>query len=45
MIAYRESDIYFTWSHGEGKGDTDTWPRMCGYVRQEEEDEGEFPLV
>jgi hypothetical protein len=43
MIAYRESDIHFTWSHGEGQGDTDTWPRTCGYVR-EGEDEGEFSL-
>jgi disintegrin and metalloproteinase domain-containing protein 17 len=52
MIAYRESDVYFTWSHEKGKGDTDTWPRTCSYVREEEEeeeeeeeDEGEFPLV
>jgi hypothetical protein len=40
MIAYRESDIHFSWSHGEGQGGTDTWPHICGYVK-EGEDEGE----
>jgi hypothetical protein len=41
MIAYRGSDILFSWDYGEGQGDTDTWPRTCGYVR-EGEDKGEF---
>jgi hypothetical protein len=43
MIAYRGSDIHFSWNHGEGQGDTDTWPRTCGYVR-EGEDRGGFEL-
>jgi len=37
MIAYRESDIHFSWNHGEGRGDTDTWPRTCGYVKEGED--------
>ncbi|PNF41049.1 ADAM 17-like protease [Cryptotermes secundus] len=41
MIAYRESDIYFTWNQGEGQGDTDTWPRSCGYVREGEDEDPE----
>ncbi|XP_021932803.1 ADAM 17-like protease isoform X2 [Zootermopsis nevadensis] len=34
MIAYRASDIHYSWNYGEGQGDTDTWPRTCGYVRE-----------
>jgi hypothetical protein len=41
MIAYRESDIRFSWNHGEGQEDIDTWPRTCGYVK-EGEDKCEF---
>lgn len=41
MIAYRASDIHYSWNYGEGQGDTDTWPRTCGYVR-EGQDRGEF---
>jgi hypothetical protein len=45
MIAYRESDIHFSWNHGEGRGDTDTWPRTCGYVKEgEDKCEFEFPF-
>lgn len=34
MIAYRDSDVHFSWNQGEGQGDTDTWPRTCGYVKE-----------
>jgi hypothetical protein len=45
MIAYRESDIHFSWNQGEGQGDADTWPRTCGYVKEGEDScECEFPL-
>lgn len=37
MIAYRESDIRFSWNHGEEQGDIDTWPRTCGYVKEGED--------
>lgn len=38
MIAYRASDVKLSWDH-RGDYDENNWPRTCGYVKEEIENE------
>lgn len=39
MITYRESDVKLSWKPNTGYPMEQSWPRTCGYVKEEIDDE------
>lgn len=39
MISYRASDVILSWDHDSNDYREQNWPRTCGYVKEEAENE------